>query len=109
MGSPTISHKTIWPIYRELLHRFENLDEAVDVLEQCQVYFDLVNEEAEMEPPSGTNLLGGPDHRLEDGSYYMGGVNNGLGLGMYDLSIIGLDIYVMGYRCGFRGRARSTG
>jgi hypothetical protein len=33
-------------------------------------------------PPTGIELYGGPDDQDADGNYYMGGVNNGHGLGM---------------------------
>ncbi len=36
----------------------------------------------EIGPPEGVELLGGLDHADTDGNYYMGGVNNGKGLGM---------------------------
>lgn len=88
MGSPSVKSNNIWQIYRELLHRFENLDEAVTLLEKCQAYFDLINEEVNLEPPSGTDLHGGPENPREDGSYYMGGVNNGLGLGVLFLLLV---------------------
>ncbi|PPQ67538.1 hypothetical protein CVT26_006839 [Gymnopilus dilepis] len=87
MGSPPLSSKNIWQVYCELLRRFETLDEAMDLLEQCQVYFDLMEEEATIEQPVGVELLGGLDNIGEDGYYYMGGVNNGLGLGLCDAKI----------------------
>lgn len=86
MGSPTIKSDNIWEIYRELLHRFEHLDDAVDFLEECLVYLDLIDKQinaTELEPPSGAELYGGPDNLREDGTYYMGGVNNGRGPGKY--------------------------
>ena len=35
-------------------------------------------------PPVGRELYGGPENHDADGAYYMGGVNNGRGLGMGD-------------------------
>ena len=87
MGSHPLSSKNIWQVYCELLRRFETLDEAMDLLEQCQVYFDLMEEEATIEQPVGVELLGGLDNIGEDGYYYMGGVNNGLGLGLCNAKI----------------------
>ena len=58
MDSPVInSRNTIWAIYRELLHRFEHLDAAVDFIEQYQVYLDPFNDSdhadmVEAEPPA---------------------------------------------------------
>ena len=42
MGSPDINCENIWEIYRELIHRFEHLNEAVGFIEQLQVYLDLL-------------------------------------------------------------------
>jgi len=88
MGSPDINSENIWEIYRELVYRFEHLDDAVDFIEQLHVYLDLLDDEgnvADMEPPAGMELHGGMENPGPDGSYYMGGVNNGLGLGMSPL------------------------
>lgn len=85
MGSPDISSENIWEIYRELVYRFEHLDDAVDFIEQLQVYLDLLGDEGnieDIEPPAGMELQGGLENPGPDGAYYMGGVNTGLGLGM---------------------------
>ena len=85
MGSPNINSENIWEIYRELVYCFEHLDDAVDFIEQLQVYLNLLDDEgniADVEPPAGMELHGGPENPGPDGAYYMGGVNNGLGLGM---------------------------
>lgn len=85
MGSPNINSENIWEIYRELVYRFEHLDDAVDFIEQLQVYLNLLDDEgnvADVEPPAGMELHGGLENPGPDGAYYMGGVNNGLGLGM---------------------------
>lgn len=83
MGSPTIQRETVWDIYRELLFQFSNFDQAVAfegeweealVEEECDPEYGLLDGQA--------NLLGGVDIHDEEGSYcYMGGVNNGAGLG----------------------------
>ena len=64
------------------MHRFENLDNALDWIDECQVYFDLLNDQHEAEGngldrPEGIELYEGNDAN----NYYMGGVNNGHGLG----------------------------
>ena len=84
MGSPDINSENIWEIYRELIHHFEHLDEAVDLIEQLQVYLDLDDDDVDMadiKPPVCMDLHGEPDNSGPDGAYYMGDVNNGLGLG----------------------------
>jgi len=91
MGSPDINSKNIWEIYRKLVYRFEHLDDAVDFIEQLQVNLDLLDDEVDMEPSAGMELHGGPENPGPDGAYYMGGVNNGLGLGKsFRLTIKGL-------------------
>ena len=85
MGSPAINSENVWNIYRELLHRFEHLDDAVNFMEECQVYLDVLDNQVYLDdevPPAGLDLYGGPDNQDADGNYYMGGVNNGRGLGM---------------------------
>lgn len=86
MGNPIVTSDNIWDVYSELLHRFENLDDAVDFIEECQVYLQAMDiqtseEEKNVNKPAGKELLGGPDDPAIDGSYYMGGVNNGRRLG----------------------------
>ena len=85
MGSPAINSENVWNIYRELLHWFEHLDDAVNFMEECQVYLDVLDNQVYLDdevPPAGLDLYGGPDNQDADGNYYMGGVNNGRGLGM---------------------------
>ncbi|KAF8076875.1 hypothetical protein FPV67DRAFT_1559232 [Lyophyllum atratum] len=82
MHSPVITRDNVWHIYLELHDRFSHLDEAFAYLERWQ----------EVLQPEGNpqydllegqqDLMGGPDDVGENGSYYMGGVNNGHGLGM---------------------------
>lgn len=84
MGSPTISSENVWDVYRELLYRFEHLDDAVEFLEQCETYIQEQEIEESLHeemPPAGEELLGGFEENTEDGYFYMGGVNNGRGLG----------------------------
>jgi hypothetical protein len=84
MGSPTLTSENIWEVYRELLARFEQLDDAVDFIEECEIYLAMLEAQTNNEEnlaPVGGDLLGGPENPATDGAYYMGGVNNGLGLG----------------------------
>jgi len=85
MGSPVINSENVWVVYRELLHRFEHLDDAVDFIEECQIYLRLMDEQDDandLSPPTGRELQGGPENPDTKGFIYMGGVNNGHGLGM---------------------------
>ena len=87
MGSPTINSDNVWNIYPELLHRFKHLDDAENFMEECQVYLNILDDQLEVNfddevPPTGIELYGGPDDQDADSNYYMGGVNNGHGLGM---------------------------
>jgi hypothetical protein len=87
MGSPVVNSENVWDIYCELHHRFEHLDDAVNFIEECQVYLDILDAQDNLDdavPPVGRELYGGPENRDADGAYYMGGVNNGRGLGMGD-------------------------
>ncbi len=54
-----------------------------EFMEECQVFLSIWDDqdEIEIEPPEGVELFGGLDHTDADGNYYMGGVNNGKGLG----------------------------
>ena len=78
MGSPAINSENVWHIYRELLHRFEHLDDAVNFLEECQVYLNVLDNQVNLDddnlavPPAGLELYGGPDDQDVDGNYYMG-------------------------------------
>ncbi|KDR77552.1 hypothetical protein GALMADRAFT_65908 [Galerina marginata CBS 339.88] len=83
MGSPTVNSENVWDIYRELVHRFEHLDDAADFNEECQVYLDTLEDQSDIEiavPPLGVELYGGIENPDTNGDYYMGGVNNGQGL-----------------------------
>ena len=54
-------------------------------MEECQVYLNVLDDQVNLDdevPPAGLELYGGPDNQDADGNYYMGGVNNGCGLGM---------------------------
>lgn len=94
MGSPVVNSENVWDIYCELIYRFEHLDQAVEFMEECQVFLSLCNDQDnnEIAPPDGKELFGGLDHADKDGNYYMGGVNNGRGLGVCTLFIMVLYI-----------------
>ena len=92
MGSPAIMGENIWDIYRGLVQRLEELQDAMDYadyldcIDQWEVNEDLM-EGAEEEPPypliGGQDLRGGYENPREDGTVYLGGVNGGDGLGMF--------------------------
>ena len=91
MGSPTVTGENVWDIYRELVHRLEELQGAMDYadyldcIEHWEVNEDLM-EGADEEPPypliDGQDLRGGYENPRQDGTVYLGGVNGGDGLGM---------------------------
>ena len=84
MGSPAVNSEIIWDVYQELLAQFEQLDDAVDFIEECEIYLAMLEAQTNNEEnlaPVGKDLLRGPENPATDGAYYMGGVNNGLGLG----------------------------
>jgi len=86
MGAPELNNTNIWDVYKGILDRFEQWDDIADLIEEYRVYFDIVEEndrreEEDVRPPEGVELRGGLEEANEDGNYYMGGVNNGLGLG----------------------------
>ena len=85
MGCSVISWKNVWDIYKELLFRFEHLDEVTNCIEAWEIQVNLMDEDKDSGYPliaGQSDLLGGMDViDKEDHSYYMGGVNNGSGLG----------------------------
>jgi hypothetical protein len=98
MGSPVISWKNIWDIYKELLFRFEHLDEATDCIKAWEVQVSLMDSDEDSGCPliaGQSDLLGGMDEEdEEDGSYYMGGVNNGRGLGEQEFTASNLSTLI---------------
>ena len=54
MESPILTSENIWEVYRELLARFEQLDDAVDFIEECEIYLAMLeartNEEENLSP-----------------------------------------------------------
>jgi hypothetical protein len=95
MGSPVVNRKNVWDIYSELLDRFEHLDEAVDFMEECEVYLQAMEAQINADdavPPVGRELYGGIENPGPDGNYYMGGVNNGLGIGKFFCFLTRLNV-----------------
>ncbi|PPR06945.1 hypothetical protein CVT26_004134 [Gymnopilus dilepis] len=86
MGRPALNSDNIWSVYRDLLGRLEELHsnmvskEYVEVVDSFCV--DQPDEPAKVDLMEGSNLLGGMENPNPDGSYYMGGLNGGQGLGM---------------------------
>ncbi|KIM38531.1 hypothetical protein M413DRAFT_20009 [Hebeloma cylindrosporum] len=82
LGSPEISWDTAWDIYQDMLFQFEQMDAIEDIVEEWETQVNLMDEDPPAMPliEGQRDLLGGEDVIDEDGSYYMGGVNNGQGL-----------------------------
>ena len=83
--------KTVWEVYNELLFRFQNLDRAAEHIEEWSAQVNLMDVQSEVfeaeeqgafDLMAGRDLDGGIERLNNNGSYYMGGVNNGRGLGM---------------------------
>ena len=96
MGRPEVTSKNVWEIYRGILQDLEAVqhasereaEEYAECLEQWEVQASLLEGDDENDhviPYSligGQQLLGGMDHPDADGNFYLGGVNNGRGLGI---------------------------
>ena len=96
MGRPEVTSKNVWAIYRGILQDLEvvqhaseqEAEEYAECLEQWEVQASLIegHDENDHVTPyaliGGKELLGGIDHPDPDGNFYLGGVNNGRGLGM---------------------------
>ena len=55
----------------------------MDFIEECEIYLEMLEAQTNNEDnlaPVGEDLPGGPENPAMDGTYYMGGVNNRLGL-----------------------------
>lgn len=105
MGHPEVTSNNVWDIYRGILQGLEAIQHASEeeaqeytyCLEQWEVQASLLegnDQDSEVVPYpliEGRDLLGGVDNPNSDGDYYLGGVNNGQGLGMlhrYSLPLI---------------------
>ena len=86
MGSPSATSENVWDIYHELLFQFEHLDEAIDCVEEWEIQLSLTDHDSDDEQypmmEGQWDLLGGYDSMNKGGDNYMGGVNNGMGLGL---------------------------
>src|ERR1700678_3551359 len=82
MGSPPIFRENAWEVYTHLVARFEQMDTYADLLEEWEIHVNLLDwDNNALKHPSGLELCGGLYPVDKDGNYYMGGVNNGKGLG----------------------------
>lgn len=85
-GSPVITRHNVWAVYQELYHRFEYLNAAAEYLKGCsptelnECENDLLSDYT-LPSIHGRELAGGNDDWDGESLYYMGGVNNGSGLG----------------------------
>jgi hypothetical protein len=96
MGRPEVTSRNVWEIYQGILQDLEvvqhaseqDAQEYAECLEQWEVQASLLEGDDEngrvipYPPIDGQELLGGMDHPNADGDFYLGGVNNGQGLGM---------------------------
>ncbi len=48
IGSPVVNSENVWDIYRQLIHRFEHLDEAMEFMEECQVFLSIWDDHDEV-------------------------------------------------------------
>ena len=86
MGSPPIFRENAWAVYCHLVGKFEQMDAYIDLLEEWEIHVNFVDsDDNALKPPTGLELHGGWDQVDKDGNYYMGGVNNGKGLGEHVL------------------------
>jgi len=103
MGCPVISWQNVWDVYKELLFRFEHLDEATDCIEAWEIQVNLMDLDEDSGYPliaGQRDLLGGMDViDQEDRSYYMGGVNNGCGLGEQMLRLHAIVVLIYSTWC----------
>ncbi|RDB25057.1 hypothetical protein Hypma_007524 [Hypsizygus marmoreus] len=87
LGEPTVTRNTVWDVYLQLRRKFQQF-EAIPpaVRDEWKTKITLsrndVFEEMEL-TPNLIELPRGMDDLEDGGTYYMGGVNNGHGLGMY--------------------------
>ncbi|KAJ7030326.1 hypothetical protein C8F04DRAFT_1367784 [Mycena alexandri] len=87
IGNPLITRTNVWDIYMVLLARFEHLDNLhripAQLDEQWGYSLTMARDDYEDDLaliPNLTPLHNGSEVVGPDGYYYMGGVNNGLGL-----------------------------
>jgi hypothetical protein len=97
MGRPALDSQNIWQVYRYIVERLQEItmrranedEDYIDTVDQWQVTEFLHNQDEEYELPypltNGRELFGGFENPREDGSVYLGGVNGGRGLGVYNI------------------------
>ena len=95
IGYPQLNPANIWEVYRKLILTLQNItssngtnanQDCIDAVDEWQVNESLQDSNLNREPDipypliEGRELVGGIEQ--EDGSLYLGGVNEGRGLGM---------------------------
>ncbi|KAJ7100918.1 hypothetical protein B0H15DRAFT_770072 [Mycena belliarum] len=99
MGQPSVTRTNVWDIYMEILTQFLHLDNAhrvpVALDEKWGYALTMARDDYQDDIDLIPNLVplrnGEADVVGQDGTFYMGGVNNGGGLGgpsFYDLQLI---------------------
>lgn len=95
MGSPLVTWENVWDIYLELNACLEHLYlanqpdkldmywEAIEQwdIQQCLTVLENNGEQVPYGLIPGQDLAGGAEYLQQDGALYVGGVNNGKGLG----------------------------
>jgi len=90
IGSPALAAATIWQVYREMIQRLQDFTmqrrhENQDYIEGMDEWQSRQKQNQDEEPDlpypliEGRELFGGTER--EDGSIYLGGVNEGRGIG----------------------------
>ncbi|KAG6825196.1 hypothetical protein H0H92_004418 [Tricholoma furcatifolium] len=86
MGAPDISRDNVWEVYLVLLDGFHELEDIPEAYHIDWYRVAITDEPEPLELVGGLReLANGQDHVDEDGNYYMGGVNNGVGLDEHQL------------------------
>lgn len=81
IGQPTLTYENIWRVYCDILDRFT--DGGILFRDEWAACIATPEQGSIQLLPNLTELPNGePSAVAADGSYYMGGVNGGLGLGM---------------------------
>lgn len=93
IGQPPITRTNVWDIYMAILTRFQHLDNMHRVPAELDEHWGYAltmarddHEDDIALVPNLTPLHNGADVIGQDGTFYMGGVNNGQGLGEFHLT-----------------------